>query len=61
MHLEVASAELQRIPNNTTVLDVEAAKKVLRLIDAMEEVDDVDNVYHNLEMTDELSAALEED
>lgn len=61
MHVEIASAELQRIPNNTSVLDVESAKKVLKLIDAMEDVDDVDNVYHNLEMTDELLAALEED
>jgi YebC/PmpR family DNA-binding regulatory protein len=61
MNLEIASAELQRIPNNTSVLDLEAAKQVLKLIDAMEEVDDVDNVYHNLEMTDELLAALEEE
>ena len=58
MSLEIASAELQRIPNNTSILDVEAAKKVLKLIDGMEEVDDVDNVYHNLEMTDELLTAL---
>jgi YebC/PmpR family DNA-binding regulatory protein len=61
MNLEIASAELQRIPNNTSILDLEPAKQVLKLIDAMEEVDDVDNVYHNLEMTDELLAALEEE
>jgi YebC/PmpR family DNA-binding regulatory protein len=61
MKIEVASAELQRIPNNTKVLDIESAKKVLKLIDKMEEVDDVNNVYHNLEMTDELLAELDEE
>ena len=61
LNLQIESAELQRIPNNTSIVDVDAAKKVLKLIDAMEEVDDVDNVYHNLEMTDELLAALEEE
>jgi len=61
LNIEVASAELQRIPNTTTAIDVVASKKVLNLIDAMEEDDDVSNVYHNLEMTDELLAALEEE
>lgn len=59
--LELASAELQRLPNSTTALNIDAAKKVLQLIDAMEDVDDVDNVYHNLEMTTELMTSLAED
>ena len=42
-------------------MDVESAKKVLKLIDVIEEDDDVQEVYHNLEMTDELIAALEEE
>ena len=61
MSLEIASAELQRIPNNTSALDIESAKKAMKLIEAMEKVDDVDNVYHNLEMTAELLGALEEE
>ena len=58
MNIEVANAELQRVPNNTTELDVENSKKVLRLIDKMEEDEDVNCVYHNLEMTDALADAL---
>jgi YebC/PmpR family DNA-binding regulatory protein len=60
MGVEVQSAGLQRIPNNYKKLDVEDAKKFLRMIDEFEDDDDVQNVYHNLEMTDELAKALEE-
>ena len=59
LKIEVASADLQRIPNDTKELDVESAQKVLKLIEALEDDDDVQNVYHNLEMTDELQEALE--
>ena len=59
MKIECKSTELQRIPTTTMALDVEKAKAVLRLIDKMEEDDDVNVVYHTLEMTDELAAALE--
>ena len=41
-------------PNTTISLEVEQASAVLNLIEALEELDDVSNVYHNLEMTDEL-------
>ncbi len=57
--VKIESAELQRIPNDTKILDLDAAQKVLRIIDEFEEIDDVQNVYHNLEMTDELMNALE--
>ena len=53
------NAALKRIPHDTKKLDVESAKKALRLIDTLEDDDDVQNVYHNLEMTDELAAALQ--
>ena len=59
MGIEPENAELQRIPNNTEKLDLESAKKVMKMIDAFEEDDDVTNVYHNLEMTDELMAELD--
>ncbi|MCF8371602.1 MAG: YebC/PmpR family DNA-binding transcriptional regulator [Bacteroidales bacterium] len=61
MGIEVENAELQRIPNTTTALDVETAKKVLRMIDVFEEDDDVQNVFHNLEITEELAEALGEE
>ena len=59
--LEIENAELQRIPNTTVTLAVDEAKKILRAIDKFEEDEDVQNVYHNLEMTDALEEALQED
>jgi len=56
--IEPEEAGLKRIPNDTKKLDLESARKVLRLIDALEDDDDVQYVYHNLEMTDELAAEL---
>ncbi len=54
MNITPESAQLERIPVTTVSLDKETAKKVLRMIEIFEEDDDVQNVYHNLEMTDEL-------
>jgi transcriptional/translational regulatory protein YebC/TACO1 len=61
MGIEPENQGLQRIPNTTTVLDVEEAKKVLRLVERLEEDDDVQHVYHNLEITTELETALAEE
>jgi YebC/PmpR family DNA-binding regulatory protein len=57
--IEAEDAGLKRIPNDTKKLDVESAKKVLRFIDTLEDDDDIQNVYHNMAMTDEIAAALE--
>ncbi|MBR9860261.1 YebC/PmpR family DNA-binding transcriptional regulator [bacterium] len=59
--IEAKSTELQRIPVTTTELDVETAQKVLKIIEKFEEDDDVQAVYHNLEMTDELLERLNEE
>ena len=59
MEIEVENAALERVPNDTKTLDIEAAQKVLSMIEGFEDNDDVQNVYHNLEMTDELAAALD--
>ena len=58
LKIEPESAQLQRIPKDTTKLDLESAKKVMRLIELFEEDDDIQAVYHNLEMTDELMDSL---
>jgi len=58
LKIEVESAELQRIPKTTTALDKESAQKVLKLVEVFEDVDDVQNVFHNLELTDELMDEL---
>ncbi|HHJ11081.1 MAG TPA: YebC/PmpR family DNA-binding transcriptional regulator [Bacteroidetes bacterium] len=60
MGIQAENAELQRVPVTTKTLGVEEAMKVLKLVEDFEEEDDVQNVYHNLEMTDELMQALEE-
>ncbi|MDX9811714.1 MAG: YebC/PmpR family DNA-binding transcriptional regulator [Bacteroidales bacterium] len=52
-------AGLKRVPNITKQLDLESAKKVLKFIEVLEDDDDIQNVYHNLEITDELAAELE--
>lgn len=54
LNIEPESASLYRIPKVYETLDVESAKKVLRLIDIIEEDEDVQNVFHNLAVTDEM-------
>jgi YebC/PmpR family DNA-binding regulatory protein len=54
LEIEAESADLQRIPNTTSALDVHASKTILNMVDRFEEDEDVNNVFHNLEMTDEL-------
>jgi transcriptional/translational regulatory protein YebC/TACO1 len=44
----VITAELTRIPMNTTELDEEAAQDVFKLVDKLEQDDDVQKVYHNM-------------
>ena len=41
-------------------LDVEGAKKMMRIIDALEDSDDVQNVYTNMNLSDEVAAQLED-
>ncbi|UAY52489.1 YebC/PmpR family DNA-binding transcriptional regulator [Ferruginibacter albus] len=46
--IEVVSAELTRIPANTVELNEEQSNEVLKMIDMLEQDDDVQKVYHNL-------------
>ena len=50
--LEAENAELERIPNTFVSLDDVAFEKVMKLIEALEDNDDVQKVYHNIEATD---------
>jgi YebC/PmpR family DNA-binding regulatory protein len=51
----VAEADLVMVPTSTVAVgDVEGAKKVLRLVDSLDDHDDVQNVYANFDITDEL-------
>ncbi len=60
MGIEPESSELQRIPNDTKELTTEDAVKILRIIEEFEDDEDVQNVFHNLEITEELMNALDE-
>ena len=60
MKIEPEVSELQRIPNARKTVDLDTAKKVLKLIEMLEDDDDVQHVFHDLEMTDEIEKALEE-
>jgi YebC/PmpR family DNA-binding regulatory protein len=46
-------------PQNTVAVDDESGEKILRLVDALEENDDVQNVYANFEISDALIARLQ--
>ncbi|MEI6435001.1 MAG: YebC/PmpR family DNA-binding transcriptional regulator [Bacteroidota bacterium] len=58
LKIEPESASLQRIPKTTVALDEDATRKVLKLIDVIEDDDDVQNVFHTLEISDELAERL---
>ena len=59
MNIELESSELQRFPNNTKTIVGEEAKSVLKLIDKLEEDEDVQNVFHNMEMTEEVMSQMD--
>lgn len=54
MKITVSSADLQRIPTDTKTIPVSEAKTVIKLIDYLEDDDDVQKVFHNLEITEEM-------
>lgn len=56
--IEAKSAELQRIPNNTKEVNLEQFKANMKMLERFEDDDDVQNVYHNMEITEELMDAL---
>jgi transcriptional/translational regulatory protein YebC/TACO1 len=52
-------AELRMIPNNLVDLDKDQTLQVFNVIEALEELDDVQEVYSNLNLSDEMMAVLE--
>ena len=56
--LDYDSAESSFLPSVSVPLDAEGAKKVFSLIEAIEDCDDVQNVYGNFDISDEVMAAL---
>ena len=56
--LHAESSEVGLIPSTKADLDAETAPKLMRLIDMLEDSDDVQEVYHNGEISDEVAATL---
>ena len=56
--LKADSAEVSMIPSTKADMDAETAPKLMRLIDMLEDCDDVQEVYHNGEISDEVAATL---
>ncbi len=54
----IESADVTQLPSTSVPLDSDKAKQVLRLVDALEELDDVQDVYANFDISDEVMAAL---
>ncbi|MDR1016197.1 MAG: YebC/PmpR family DNA-binding transcriptional regulator [Coriobacteriales bacterium] len=59
--IEVKGYELVMVPTNPTDVSVSDAKKVMGLVDQLEELEDLQNVYHSMKMTEEIEAALDEE
>ncbi|WP_110588893.1 YebC/PmpR family DNA-binding transcriptional regulator [Microbacterium suaedae] len=59
--IEYNSADAEFVANVKVPLDADTARKVLKLIDALEDSDDVQNVYSNLDLSDEVQAELADD
>jgi YebC/PmpR family DNA-binding regulatory protein len=57
--IEYESAETSFVPSVTVQLDEDGARKIFKLIDVIEDSDDVQNVYANFDVSDELLAQLD--
>lgn len=60
LNLEAKSSELQRFPQTYVELELEEGKQILKALDRFEDDDDVNQVYHNLNVDDALAEAMEE-
>jgi len=54
------NARLQRIPKDYVTLGADESRKIIKVLDIFEEDDDVQNVYHNLDIPDELMEEMED-
>ncbi|MCV7278688.1 YebC/PmpR family DNA-binding transcriptional regulator [Mycolicibacterium flavescens] len=59
--IDYESAEAGFEPSVTVPLDADGARKIMKLVDALEDLDDVQDVYTNIDISDEVAAELDED
>jgi YebC/PmpR family DNA-binding regulatory protein len=57
--VEIQNSELQRIPITTKNISASEAEKVIKLLDLLEENDDVQQVFHNMVLSEEILEAME--
>ncbi len=57
-YADIGESKLVWRPQNTIAVDEEAAQKIFKLIDTLEDNDDVQNVYCNFDVSDEIMAKL---
>lgn len=57
--IDYDSAEATFVPSMSVPVDAEVARKVFRLVEALEDSDDVQNVYTNVDVSDEVLASLD--
>ena len=57
--IDYDSADSSLVPSVTVPLDADGARKIFKLIDALEDSDDVQNVYSNFDVSDEVMAELD--
>jgi YebC/PmpR family DNA-binding regulatory protein len=56
--VEIESAEVTQVPSTTISVDADGAGRLFRLIDALEELDDVQEVFANFDVSDEIMEQL---
>ncbi|WP_122817782.1 YebC/PmpR family DNA-binding transcriptional regulator [Nocardioides pantholopis] len=58
--IDYDSADANFVPDSTVALDADSAAKVFRLVDVLEDLDDVQNIFANFDVPDEVMAELED-
>ena len=58
--IEIKGVELTMLPITPAEVSISDARKVMRLVDKLEELEDLQNVYHTMNITEEIAEALDE-
>ena len=61
LNIEIQKSELQRIANNYKTISAKESEKVIKLLDLLEENDDVQRVFHNMNLTQEILTLMEKE
>ena len=57
-NIETQESELKLVPENTVEVDIDSARKIMSIIEKVEDHDDVQNVYSNFDISEEVAAEL---